>query len=182
MEGENRRAFQTAMAFMTLSKLLSIMSPFFLKHAVNALMVAGGAVNFKLAALGVIGFGIARISSSILHEARMVLIAKMMQTSLKKIAVDVFEHIHKLDLSFQRSSSKNIIFAVNKAIGAMENGLRFVLGFAFPTVLEFALISGMLFFYCGPQYFCNIMLMIAIYTKFTKDYSKWRQGQIRMKR
>ena len=40
----------------------------------------------------------------------------------------------------------------------------------------------MLYFYCGPYYLLNIGAMLAVYTKFTKSYSKIRQEFIRSRR
>jgi ABC-type transport system involved in Fe-S cluster assembly fused permease/ATPase subunit len=58
--------------------------------------------------------------------------------------------MHNLDLTFHRTSSKNTVFAVNKAVLAMDSGLRFLVGFVAPIVVEFSLVCGMLAFYCGP--------------------------------
>ena len=57
--------------------------------------------------------------------------------------------MHNLDLSFHRTSSKNTVFAVNRALTAMDNAMRFVVGFVGPIALEFSLVVGMMGLYCA---------------------------------
>ena len=102
------------------------------------------------------------------------MVVDIIRKSIQQVSEQMFAHIHNLDLIFHKQSSKNTIFAVNKAIEAIDNGMRFVVGFATPMILEFSLISGMVWFYCGPKYLANIAVMIAAYTTFTKQYSKQR--------
>jgi len=159
---------------LVVSKSLTIASPFFLKIAVNALATAT-AVNLGTALLGIGLFGMTRIGSSVLHEIRMVQIQELIQTGIKKISLASFTHLHSLDLTFHKLSSKTTVFAINRAIRSIENGLRFLLGFFMPVVGEFVLLSGMLYFYCGPYYLANMFGTLAIYTVFSKEYSKLRK-------
>lgn len=63
---------------------------------------------------------------------------------------------------------------MNRAVDAIDNGLRFVVGFMSPIVLEFSMIVGMLAVYCGPLYVLNIGVMLGVYVQYTKSYSKVR--------
>ena len=63
----------------------------------------------------VIGYGIARAGSFGFGELRNAVFAKVAQHSIRKIALNVFQHLHNLDLSFHLSRqtgalSKVIIF------------------------------------------------------------------------
>ncbi len=40
-----------------------------------------------------------------------------------------FGHLHKLDLNYHKSSSKNTVFGINRALRSIDSGLRFFLGF-----------------------------------------------------
>lgn len=181
MADGKRTLFWLAMTSMVLSKGLALGAPYCLKIAVNALAQAQ-AMNLHLAFTGVIGFGLCRAFSSVFHEVRMSLVVKIMREAIQKISLEIFSHLHSLDLTFHKTSTRNTIFAVNKALEAIDSGLRFAIGFVAPIVLEFGMICGMLYFYCGPYYLINIGVMLAIYTKFTQSYSKIRQGYIRGKK
>lgn len=52
------------MVLLALSKSLAIASPFFLKYTVNAISM-GANMDLNMACLGILGFGAARIFSSI---------------------------------------------------------------------------------------------------------------------
>jgi len=181
MSDGKKKLFYLAMMSMFLSKGLALGAPYCLKIAVNAIVQADQ-MQLSLAYAGVVGFGLCRAFSSIFHEARMTLVVKIMREALQKLSLEIFSHLHHLDLTFHKNSTKNTIFAVNKALEAIDSGLRFLIGFVTPIALEFTLICGMLYFYCGPLYLLNIGFMLAIYTKFTQSYSKIRQQFIRGRR
>lgn len=94
----------------------------------------------------------------------MQLITTFIQQGLKRISSHTFKHLHTLDTSFHKASSKNIVFGINRAIRSIEPGLRFTVGFFSPIAFEFTLLCGMLGFYCGPLYLTNMLITIGIYT------------------
>ena len=104
----------------------------------------------------------------------MVMITRLIQTGLKKLSADVFKHLHNLDISFHKISSKNIVFSVNRAIRSIEPGLRFTVGFFSPIAFEFMLLCGMLGIYCGPLFLANMLGTLGAYTYFSKELSKKR--------
>ncbi len=61
---ETKKIFYKSMIFLAASKCLAISSPFFMKVTVNALAEASK-LDMNLAMLGILGFGAARILSTI---------------------------------------------------------------------------------------------------------------------
>ena len=106
-------------------------------------------------------------------------ISQMIQHGIRKISKDAFDHLHNLDLNFHKTSSKNTVFAINKAISSIESALRFTLGFFTPVACEFILLCAMLQFYCGPAYLANMLVTLGVYTYFTKVTSTKRRVYIR---
>lgn len=90
--------------------------------------------------------------------------------------------MHALDIYFHKISSKNTVFAINKAIRSIESVLRFTLGFFTPVAFEFLLLCGTLQFYCGTPYLANILVTLSLYTIFSKRYSTYRQKIIRQRK
>jgi ABC-type transport system involved in Fe-S cluster assembly fused permease/ATPase subunit len=90
--------------------------------------------------------------------------------------------LHALDIYFHKISSKNTVFAINKAIRSIESALRFTLGFFTPVAFEFLLLCGMLQFYCGAPYLANMLVTLSVYTIFSKKYSTYRQQIIRKRK
>lgn len=80
-----------------------------------------------------------------------------------------------MDLNFHKTSSKNTVFAINRAIRSIESALRFGLGFFTPVAVEFVMLCVMLQFYCGPKYLGNMIITLGLYTYFSKTFSAKRR-------
>ena len=85
--------------------------------------------------MAVMGFASFRFFSVLLNEIRQTMLIQGLQRTLTSLSVDVFKHMQKLDLSFHKKSTRDSIFAINKAIAGVDAGYRFVLGFIGPTLL-----------------------------------------------
>ena len=97
----------------------------------------------------------------------MVQIAEFINDGVKRVSSASFTHLHNLDLSFHKVSSKNTVFGINRAIRSIESGLRFAVGFFSPIAFEFVLLCGMLWGYCGFPYLLNMIITLGCYTKYS---------------
>ena len=170
--------FYKSTALLLAAKGLAIASPYILKIVVDTMSVPG-AMDFKMAAAGILLVGLTRVSSTAFQEWRMMQIARLIQDGVRRVATRSFEHMHTLDLNFHKVSSKNIVFGINRALRSIESGLRFAVGFFAPIAFEFILLCGMLQFYCGPLYLANMLATLALYARFTSICSKKRVVYIR---
>ena len=152
------------------SKGLAIASPLALKFVVDA-MAAAQAYDFHYACYGIGVFGAARFASTALAEYRMIQVQHIIQEGIKRLSMKSFRHLHNLDLNFHRTSSKNTVFGVNRALRSVEETLRFSLGFFVPIACEFFLLCGMLQLYCGSQYLANMLVTLGLYTYYTRSVS-----------
>ena len=173
-DDDMRRIFRNSCLLILASKGLAIASPWFLKGVVDG-MAAGGSVNVMTLWYGIGAFGLTRLLATASQEWRMHMIADFIQRGVRRISYDAFTHLHALDLNFHKTSSKNTVFAVNRAIRSIESALRFVLGFFTPVAVEFVMLCGMLFYMCGPVYLGNMLVTLAAYTYFSKTFSDKRR-------
>ena len=139
---DQRPLFYASVAMVVGAKTLNVASPYILKKIVDSMTLA--TVDFYSAGMLIGLFGATRVLATVCQEVRMVYVAKFIAEGLRKVGHVSFEHLHKLDLNFHKTSSKNTVFAINRAIRSIEAALRFGIGFAGPIVLEFALLCGML--------------------------------------
>jgi len=181
MDDDMKRIFRNSCFLIAASKGLAIASPWFLKSVID-LMSMGGPLELSTLCLFIGGSGLARLLSTTSQEVRMILVADFIQRGLRKISHESFVHLHALDLNFHKTSSKNTVFAINRAIRSIESALRFTLGFATPIVVEFTLLCGMIGFYCGPIYLANMITTLGLYAYFSKVFSDKRRVQIRQKK
>jgi ABC-type transport system involved in Fe-S cluster assembly fused permease/ATPase subunit len=165
------------MLLILASKGLAIASPWFLKAVVDG-MALGTGVDLKMAFLGIGAFGATRVLSNLLSEWRMWQITKIIQAVTKKISFNAFTHLHSLEIDYHKTSSKNTVFAINRAIRSIESASRFVFGFFTPVAVEFVMLCAMLQFYCGPKYLVNMLITLSLYTYFSKAVSETRRVQM----
>ncbi len=103
-----RRTVVIALGLLVGAKLLNISVPFMFKHAVDSLngltgerlKLDGGpeeAVATAVFAL-LVGYGVARAGAAGFNELRNAVFARVAQHSVRKIAQNVFRHLHNLDL------------------------------------------------------------------------------------
>ena len=178
VDDDMKKIFRNSCFLILASKGLAIASPWFLKGVVDT-MSLGGALDLNSLWLGIGAFGITRLLSTASQEYRMFMIADFIQRGIRRISFDAFKHLHALDLNFHKTSSKNTVFAINRALRSIESALRFSLGFFTPVAVEFLMLCGMLHFYCGPKYLGNMILTLAAYTYYSKTVSANRRVWIR---
>lgn len=89
--------------------------------------------------------GIARAGAAGLNEIRNAVFARVASHSIRKIATNVFLHLHSLDLAFHLNKQTG---ALSKTIDRGSRGINFVLSAMVfnivPTIFELALVSSIL--------------------------------------
>lgn len=99
-----RKRVVLSLSLLIASKVATVGVPFIFKAAVDGLNVlsmatAPEAVLASTVSL-VIGYGIARSGAAAFNEIRNAVFAKVAHHSIRKIATNVFMHLHNLDLAF----------------------------------------------------------------------------------
>ena len=176
-----KKLFWSTMALVTASKGMGLVSPWFLKGVIDQ-MALGSAVNLNMAMFGIGMFGLTRVLSTAFQEYRMWKVSQIIQHSVKKISKNCFGHMQSLDIDFHKTSSKNTVFAINRALRSIEQAMRFIFGFFTPIAIEFTLLSGIMYYYCGPKYLGNMVITLALYTYFSKEFSAVRRVQMAEKK
>ncbi|RLU22555.1 hypothetical protein DMN91_004833 [Ooceraea biroi] len=191
-----RKRVKIAIGLLVGAKVLNVFVPFIFKYAVDTLN-AHTAVATGTAVMGLttapatvatvatsllVGYGIARAGSAGFNELRNAVFAKVAQHSIRKIAKNVFIHLHNLDMAFHLSRQTG---ALSKTIDRGSRGINFVLNAMVfnivPTIFELALVSVILGIKCGPEYSAVALGCVGIYTAFTLGVTQWRtKFRIRM--
>lgn len=178
-----------AVGLLVGSKVLNVSVPFLFKHAIDTLneasIAAGGnpilgmetapETITTVATSLLIGYGVARLGSAGFNELRNAVFAKVAQNSIRKIANNVFLHLHNLDLEFHLGRQTG---ALSKMIDRGSRGINFVLtAMVFnvvPTVFELSLVSAILGISCGPEYAAVAFSCVGIYGAYTLAVTQWR--------
>ncbi|XP_055629737.1 iron-sulfur clusters transporter ABCB7, mitochondrial isoform X2 [Toxorhynchites rutilus septentrionalis] len=161
------------------AKVLNVCVPFLFKMGVDNLSglsmdsVPHAAASMTIAVL--LGYGIARAGAAAFNELRNAVFARVAQHSIRKIATNVFLHLHNLDLQFHLSKQTG---ALSKTIDRGSRGINFVLtAMVFnvvPTIFELALVSSILGVKCGLAYAGISMGCVGVYSAYTLGVTQWR--------
>ncbi|XP_036126997.1 ATP-binding cassette sub-family B member 7, mitochondrial isoform X1 [Molossus molossus] len=173
-----------SLGFLGCAKAMNIMVPFMFKYAVDSLnQMSGDMLNLTdapntvatMATAVLIGYGVSRAGAAFFNEVRNAVFGKVAQNSIRRIAKNVFLHLHNLDLAFHLSRQTG---ALSKAIDRGTRGISFVLSALvfnlLPIMFEVTLVSGVLYYRCGAQFALVTLGTLGAYTAFTVAITRWR--------
>ncbi|KAL3282588.1 hypothetical protein HHI36_005764 [Cryptolaemus montrouzieri] len=177
-----RNRVTIAVSLLIGAKLMNVAVPFIFKYSIDYLNAAntlnmdsapGTIVTVTTSML--LGYGIARAGAAGFNELRNAVFAKVAQHSIRKIAKNVFLHLHNLDLGFHLSRQTG---ALSKTIDRGSRGINFVLtAMVFnivPTVFELALVSSILGLKCGAAFAGISLGCVGVYGAYTLGVTQWR--------
>jgi len=183
-----RKRVCVALGLLAGAKVLNVAVPFTFKYAVDHLnqalpptatgeaylnMASAPDTVLTVALTMLVGYGIARAGAAGFNELRNAVFAKVAQHSIRRIARNVFLHLHNLDLAFHLSRQTG---ALSKTID--RGGINFVLSAmvfnVVPTVFELALVSTILGIKCGAAFAGVSLGCVGVYAIFTLAVTQWR--------
>lgn len=192
-----RRRVVISLALLVTGKVISIQAPLLFKNVVDFLndnmttinqdgtstpaekkplnLDTAQATIYTMAFTLILGYGAARAGSSLFNELRNSIFAKVASDSIRRVAVNVFAHLHQLDLAYHLNRQTG---ALSKSIDRGSRGINFVLtSLVFnvvPTAFEVVLVSSILYHKCGGQFALVTLGCIGSYAAFTFAFTRWR--------
>ena len=162
-----------ALTCMILAKVAAVTVPLYLKDIVDQLSVPASLLAVPVMAL--LGYGLARLTSSVLGEMRDAIFARVIQGAVRSVARGVFQHLFRLSLRFhlerQTGGMSRDIERGTKGIGFLLNFMVFNI---LPTLLEIGMVSFILFHRYAWEFAAVTLGTIAIYILFTLVVTEWR--------
>ena len=172
-----------AVALMLLSKLITIAIPYSFKWVTDALVnkLAVDFVPLPKIMLGAgalaIVYGLLRILMALTQQGRDALFAAVAMNAVRRLAVEVFEHLHRLSLRFHlERKTGGLTRILERGRNAIETIIRTSMLTAVPTIVEFGLIVAALLYSFDWRYVAAISLTIAAYLTYTTIATNWRIG------
>ena len=166
-----------ALSCLIAAKVVNLGIPIVMKELIDSLDVKASSPQALLVVpLGIIfAYGLLRISASLFTELREALFAKVTQNAVRKVALQVFEHLHSLALSFHLARQTG---GVSRDIERGTRGIQSLISYSLysilPTVIEFCLVLGY-FAYSYDIWFAVITLTaLVLYIAFTIIVTEWR--------
>lgn len=162
-----------ALVFLALAKVANVSVPLVLKEIVDALDTTKAMLALPIFLL--LAYGALRLANSTFGELRDLVFAKVTQRSIRRVALNVFEHLHNLSLRFHLERQTG---GMSRDIERGTAGIRFLLSFLIfnilPTLLEIGFVTIILLLKYDP-WFCIVTLAtLVVYIAFTLIVTEWR--------
>ncbi|MDG2186854.1 MAG: ABC transporter ATP-binding protein/permease [Hyphomicrobiales bacterium] len=176
--GDNELRARVVLALLALigSKIIAILGPILQAWAVDDL--AGSNISdFILGAIGLtVAYGFARIMTSGFQQLRDALFAKVAQRALRRLALQTFQHIHKLSMRFHiNRKTGGLSRIIERGVKGVEFLLRYLVFSTGPLALELIFISAAIFWKLQDwRYIAIIFITILVYVWFTFSVTEWR--------
>ena len=166
-----------ALACLIFAKVANIGIPVVLKHLIDDLALPADDPKrylfFPLAL--VLAYGLLRLSAAIFTELREFIFSKVTQNAIRKVAIEVFDHLHALSLRFHLGRKTG---GVSRDIDRGSRGIQTLISYSLfsiiPTLIEFVIVL----IYLGWNYdwqFAGITLFaLVVYITFTVRVTEWR--------
>jgi ATP-binding cassette subfamily B protein len=171
-----------AMTLVLASKLTQVFgTAFTLKYAVDRLAVGDRGAT-TLIVLLVVGYAAARFSGTLFDNLRNAVFERVGQDATRRLAADVFRHLHALSLRFHLERRTGAVTKViERGTKSIDTMLYFLLFNIAPTVFELVLVLGIFQHSFGWGLVAATVTMVVGYIWFTRTITDWRNAlRVRM--
>ena len=170
-----------AVVLMFAAKLATIAVPYAFKWATDALAGERGLDNIPLPAFlsGIVAltilYGFLRVLMSLFTQGRDALFAAVSMNAVRRLAVEVFIHLHQLSLRFHlERKTGGLTRVLERGRNAIETIVRTSMLTAAPTIVEFSFIVVAFLVSFDWRYVVVICATIVAYMIFTTLATNWR--------
>jgi ABC-type transport system involved in Fe-S cluster assembly fused permease/ATPase subunit len=164
-----------ALSCLICAKLANVGVPIVFKNLIDALDIGRDQALIVVPAALLVAYGVLRFSTSMFTELRELIFARVTQQAVRNIALQVFRHLHSLSLRFhlerQTGGLTRDIERGTRSIGSL---ISYTLYSILPTLIEIALVLGILFARYEPSFGLITLAALAFYITFTVIVTNWR--------
>jgi ABC-type multidrug transport system fused ATPase/permease subunit len=121
-----------AFSFLIFAKLANVSVPLVLKQIVDGLNQPKTLLIVPTFLL--IGYGLLRFSMTLFTDLRDVVFARVTQRAIRRVALEVFQHLHALSLRFHlERQTGGVSRDIERGTRGIESLMRFLIFSIFPT-------------------------------------------------
>src|SRR6266566_6788877 len=175
-----------SMVLLLVAKLATLSVPFTFKWAIDALTGAGTAPvqssNWAMWLIAsplimTLSYGAVRVLMAVLTQWRDGIFARVAMHAVRKLAYRTFVHMHELSLRFHlERKTGGLTRVLERGRAGIEVIVRMVILQLSPTIIELALIVGVLMWQFDWRYVAVITVTVAVYMTYTYHATEWRIG------
>ena len=173
-----------SVVLLLVAKLATLSVPFTFKWAIDALTGADTAPvqssNWALWLIAsplimTLSYGAVRVLMAVLTQWRDGIFAKVAMHAVRKLAYRTFVHMHELSLRFHlERKTGGLTRVLERGRLGIEVIVRMVILQLVPTIVEVALIMGVLLWQFDWRYVLATMITVVVYMYYTYVATEWR--------
>jgi ATP-binding cassette subfamily B protein len=170
-----------ALAFLLAAKLANVGVPLVMKEIVDGLgvVLTGGRDKLAMGVIAglLIAYGAARLSTTLFTELREFVFAKVTQSAVRRIALEVFRHLHALSLRFHLNrQTGGMTRDIERGSRGVSSLVSYTLYSILPTLVEIALVLGILAWQYDIWFVAITVVALALYIVWSVAVTEWRTG------
>jgi ABC-type transport system involved in Fe-S cluster assembly fused permease/ATPase subunit len=175
-----------SVVLLMVAKVATLAVPFTFKWATDALSGKGSApiqeANWTLWLIAsplliTAGYGGLRVLMAVLTQWRDGIFARVAMHAVRKLATITFVHMHELSLRFHlERKTGGLTRVLERGRNGIETIVRMVILQLMPTIVEVALLMGVLFWQFDWRYVLATLAMVVVFMSFTYYATEWRIG------
>jgi ATP-binding cassette subfamily B protein len=164
-----------ALALLVTAKLANVGVPLVLKEVVDALEPDRAVIAVPFALL--VAYGALRLSTTLFAELRDVVFVRVTQRAIRRIALNVFRHLHALSLRFHlERQTGGVSRDIERGTSGISTLLSYMLFSIIPVILEFTLVAAVLYAKFDWRFVAITFAAVVVYLAYTFAISEWRIG------
>ncbi len=177
-KGDNRTRLRVvvSMSFLVLAKVATVFVPILYARAVDALSHKSGAAQVLAIPIGlIVGYGLVRLASAGFGELRDAVFAAVQQRTVRRIALQTFQHMHRLSLRFHLDrQTGGVSRAIERGSAGIEQVLRLAVFNIVPTVIELLMVTAIMWQVFDWRFALVTFGAVGAYIAFTLSFATWR--------
>ncbi|WP_084583548.1 ABCB family ABC transporter ATP-binding protein/permease [Sphingomonas azotifigens] len=164
-----------ALLLVLCSKLVQVYgAPFALQGAIDRMASGPRDAVWLIVAL-VTGYAAARLGTVLFDNLRNAVFERVGQDATRRLASDVFRHLHQLSLRFHLNRRTGAVTkVVERGTKSIDTMLYFLLFNIAPTILELGMVLGIFGTRFGGWLVAGTLAMVVVYIAFTRWVTDWR--------
>ncbi|GBQ72311.1 multidrug ABC transporter ATP-binding protein [Ameyamaea chiangmaiensis NBRC 103196] len=164
-----------AVVLLVAAKVATLYVPYVFSRAVDALSGWQTLAPVLTPVALVLAYGALRVASAAFGELRDILFAPVRFRVSRVIAMQSFRHMHQLSLRFHLDRQTGAVTrAIDRGTEGIETLLRVGVFSIVPTLLEAAMVIGVIWHLFGLSYAALMVMAVAAYVGFTLLFTSWR--------
>jgi ATP-binding cassette, subfamily B, heavy metal transporter len=162
-----------ALTFLIAAKLANVGVPLVLKEVVDSLDAETAIIVFPFALLA--AYGLLRFSTTLFAELRDVVFIRVTQRAIRRVALEVFRHLHSLSLRFHlERQTGGVSRDIERGTRGISTLLSYMLFSIIPVILEFSLVAAVLLTKFDWRFAAITLVAVIVYIGFTIAITEWR--------